>query len=149
MPNQKIPLLEGYKIDECYDLDNESDLTRLGLNPNSSSKIADNYAHYNTCKYIVVEKKSSDVKKAVEQLKSTVERLIQQERKVDYVVIVSNRIESPENRIYKQNEDKKLILRSNNSPVEVRIGSYRWPVYLYYPWQVDETYKLEHFLEGE
>ena len=75
---KKPPLMDGKRIDEQYDLDNKSHLLTLGLDPNADLKIADKYAHYRHCKHAVIEfKSSSTVSKAVEQLRTTIERLLQ------------------------------------------------------------------------
>ena len=84
---KKAPLIDGKKIDVQYDLDDESHLHKLGLDPKADLKIADKYAHYSHCKHAVIElKSSSTVSKGIKQIESTIKRLLRKGKKVDLCV---------------------------------------------------------------
>ena len=106
--SKKVPIIKGALPDNEYDLDNKSDLLRLGLDSNTDQKIADKYVHYKNCQYAIVEFKSSTLRKALDQLETTAKRLMSIGKGIDFSIIVIHRLSSWEKRIFKRGRDKLL-----------------------------------------
>jgi len=137
---KKIPLIEGLSPDEIYDLDDNSHLTQLGLDPQVKLKIADKYVHYVTCTCAVIEFKSSTLGKAIKQIEITVERLAKVGKKVDLAIIEMNRMNTYEQRRYKRNKYKQLVNTWNGKLILVS-GVSSSKVYLYLTKEVDKMYR--------
>lgn len=137
----KAPIIDGKKIDKQYDLDNESDLRELGLNPDADLKIADKYAHYQNCKHAVIElKSSSTVHKGIEQIEKTIERLLKVGRPVDYAVLVMKKINTYERRFYRQGKENILISPTKKKPITIKVGTGSWIIKFYFERQVNSMY---------
>lgn len=150
--HKKAPLIDGKKIDEQYDLDNESDLLKLGLNPKADLKIADKYAHYSHCKHAVIElKSSSTISKGIKQIESTIKRLLRKGKKVDFAMIVVKRINTYERRLFTQGKDNMLLNPSTNKTIRIRVGSLSWDVLIFRESQVNSMYKglPKYLTEGD
>jgi len=136
----KAPIIDGKKIDKQYDLDNESDLIALGLDPKADLKIADKYAHYENCKYAVIEF-GSTLHKAVEQVETTTKRLLTVGKKVDLPIIVVDRLSSYEQKIFKRRpRDNTLRERKTDKPRLIKAGSKAWTILLFYSSEVNKMY---------
>lgn len=138
--HKKAPIIDGKKPDKQYDLDNESDLLKLGLDPKADLKIADKYAHYQNCKYAVIEF-GSTLRKAVEQVESTVKRLSTLGKKIDIPIIVVDRLNRWEKRIFKRGlREKVLPDRETGSPRLIKVGSSAWTILLFYSSELNRMY---------
>lgn len=134
--------MEGKKIDRQYDLDNESHLLELGLDPKADLKIADKYAHYQHCKNAVIElKSSSTLHKGIKQIETTIKRLLKVGKKVDYAIMVVKRINPYEKRFYRQGKDNILFNPNTKEPHKIKVGSYSWVIRIFYDSQVNSMYK--------
>jgi len=137
---KKAPMINGKTPNEQYDLDNKSDLLKLGLNPKSDLKIADKYVHYQNCKYAVIEF-GSTLHKAVEQVESTVKRLSNLGRKIDIPIIVVNRLNRWEKRMFKRKlRDKILLERKTGNPRLIKADSKAWAILLFYSSELNKMY---------
>lgn len=137
---KKAPIIDGRKPDKQFDLDNESDLLKLGLNPRANLKIADKYVHYQNCKYAVIEF-GSTLHKAVEQVESTVKQLSTLGRKIDIPIIVVNRLNTWEKRMFKRKlRDKVLLERKTGNPRLIKVGSKAWAILLFYSSELNKMY---------
>jgi len=137
---KKAPIIDGRRPDKQYDLDNESDILELGLDIKSDLKIADKYAHYEDCRFAVIEFKSSTLRKGVEQIESTVKRLSALGRKVDTTIIVAERLNSYEQKLFKVRKDHILREQNTDNPRLIRVGSKAWEIRFFYAHQVDTMY---------
>ena len=138
---RKAPIIDGRRPDKQYDLDDVSDMLELGLDPNSDLKIADKYVHYRNCMYAVIEF-GSTLRKGVEQVESTVKRILAQGRKVDIPIIVVDRLNRFEKRMFKRRPgDKILRERETDYPCFIRAGSKRLAIRLFYSSEVERMYK--------
>jgi hypothetical protein len=146
---QKVPIINGKTPDEQYDLDNKSDLQEIGLNSEVDIKVADKYVHYRNCKYAVIEFKGSTLRKAIIQLEITVKRLLTTGRKVDFAIIVMDRLSRWEKRIFKRRRDRTLIDPQTNKPYTIRVGSLTKNILLFYSSEVRKMYSgLNKYLSG-
>jgi hypothetical protein len=146
---KNAPIINGRKPDALYDLDNQSDLLKLGLGYQAELKIADKYAHYQNCKYAVIELKSNTLRKAVEQLDSTVKRLVSVGKKVDLAIVVINRLNRYEQRSFKRRKDKILINPQTNQPYTIRVGNDAWNILLFYASEANKTsHGMDKYLSG-
>jgi len=138
---KKAPILSGVKPDMEYNLDDENDLAKLGLDPIATGKIADRYVHYRDCKYAVIEFKSSTLRKAVEQVENTVRQLLGRGKRIDYVIIVMDRLSRYEKRILKRRrKDKVLCDPVTDKPRTIKIGSRIWNILLFYSGEIRKMY---------
>lgn len=80
------PIIDGKTVDKHQDLDNKANLLELGLDPDTDLKIADSYDHYQHCKDAVIEY-GSTLHKAIEQVESTIKRLLAKGKKVDLLIM--------------------------------------------------------------
>jgi len=135
------PIIDGKAVDKQYDLDKESDLLELGLDPNADLKIADKYAHYQNCKYAVIEF-GSTLRKAIEQVESTVKRLIAVGQRVDILAIVVDRLNSWEQKMLRRKlRDNILLNRQTGRPRLVKVGAKAWVILLFYSSEVNKMSK--------
>lgn len=147
---KKVPLIDCKKIDESYDLDNDSDLRKLNFNPNSNLKIADRYVHYENCKHAIVEFKGSTLRKAIEQLQSTAQQLIKISKKIDFVIIVADGLNRFEKQKFKRRAtDYTLLDPITKLPLQIRVNSMGLPIRLFYPIEANKTYDgMVKYLSG-
>lgn len=146
---KKVPIIDGKKPDRQYDLDEESDLLGLGLNPDIDVKVADKYVHYRNCKHAVVEFKSSTLRKAIMQLEVTVKRLLSVGKKVELAIIVMNRLSRWEKRIFRRRRDRILLDPQTRKPytIKVRLGTLY--ILLFYSSEVNKMYSgLNKYASG-
>ena len=91
----------------------------LGLSP--EEKIADGYGHAKTCQWFIQECKTSQIKRALEQLESTARQLFDKGRPVDRLFIIGKRISRTEKRIYQRDCKSLRIMKKldgiNQTPV--------------------------------
>ncbi len=140
--HQKPPFIDGKKIDEQYDLDNETHLLQLGLNPKAELKIADKYAHYTHCKHAVIElKSSSTVSKGIKQIESTIKRLLKRGKKVDFAIIVVKKINTYEKHFFTQGKGNILLNPKTKVAHRIRIGSLSWEVLIFRESEVNRMYE--------
>jgi len=138
---KKPPIIEGKRVDKQYDLDNESHVLELGLNPKADLKIADKYVHYQHCKHAVIElKSSSTIHKGIEQIETTIERLLKVKRPVDYAILVVKKINTYERRFYRMGKDNILLNPTTKEPHRIRVGAYSWVIRIFYEDQVNSMY---------
>jgi len=90
----KIPFKYGSKPVQAFNLDDKNDRTKLGIqkywniDPAKPPKRADRYVRYSNGKHGVVELKPSLLKKAPDQLKSSANMLVNEQKPVDYLIVV-------------------------------------------------------------
>jgi hypothetical protein len=143
---RKPPIMQGSRPIKEYDLDNPSVLKLLNVPFQSNNphppKISDRYVVYGNDKRAIVENKSSSLHKAVEQLESTANLLIDSGNRVDYMIIVADEINRIERRFYKQEpRTYKLVDPSiKNKPYLITVRSHTWEVLIFYESQVDNMY---------
>jgi len=144
------PIINGKRVDKQYDLDKEEDLLELGLNPNADLKIADKYAHYQNCKHAVIEF-GSTLHKAVEQVESTVKQLLDVGKKIDFLFIIVNRLNTWEKRTFKRKtRDKILVNRKTGKPRLVKADSKAWQILLLYSSELNRMNKgLNKYFGGD
>jgi len=149
--HRRVPIIEGKMPNEEYNLDNKSDLRKLGLDPDVDVKIADKYVHYRNCRYAVVEFKGSTLRKAVTQLEVTVKRLLGIGKKVDFAIIVMNRLSRWEKRIFKRRMDKVLLNPQTSKPYTIKADSRTFVVLLFYSSEVNKMYSglIKYLSEGQ
>lgn len=127
-----LPVINGQKVDQNFDLDKEADLVRLGLDPKDKGKISDRYVHYNSCKHVVIEGKGTTVRKAIEQIERTTDRLLNKGHKVDFAIIIMKRLNHIEQRKFKRGRDKVLFNPQTREPYTVNVGNQKRDVLLLY-----------------
>jgi hypothetical protein len=134
------PIIDGRTVDKHYDLDNTAHLLELGLDPNADLKIADSYDHYQHCKDAVIEY-GSTLHKAIEQVESTIKRLLDKGKKVDLLIIVVKRLSRFEQRLFKR-KPRDYILRERKSdrPRLIKVDSKAWTIFLFYSREVKSMY---------
>lgn len=138
---KKAPIIGGKEPDRQYDLDKESDMLELGLNPKADLKIADKYVHYQNCKHAIIEF-GSTLRKAVEQLESTTKRLTTLGRKVDILIAVVGRLNKWEQKTFKRKVREKILLnRETGKPRLVRVGTKAWSILLFYSSELNKMSK--------
>lgn len=135
----RIPIINGQKPDTQYNLDNEDDLKKLGINPRDNERISDRYVHYQNCKHAVVESKGTTVHKAIEQIESTVKRLLNTGNKVDFAMLIMKRLSHSEQRSFKRRKDRVLINPQTHEPYTVRVGNEKRTILLLYTSEADIT----------
>jgi len=147
--HKKVPIINGKTPDRQYDLDEESDLLRLGLNPDIDVKVADRYVHYRNCKNAVVEFKGSTLRKAIMQLEVTVKRLLSVGKKVELAIIVMNRLSRWEKRMFKRQRDRILLDPRTSKPYTIKVTSGALSILLFYRSEVDKMYRgLNRYVSG-
>ncbi len=127
-----IPIINGQKADLQYNLDNDADIKKLGLDPNDKGKISDRYVHYKNCKHAVIESKGTTVHKAIEQIEETIKRLIKANRKVDLPILIMKRLNHSEQRNFKRRKDRVLINPQTREPYTVNVGYVKRDILLLY-----------------
>jgi hypothetical protein len=127
-----LPTINGQKVDQNFDLDNEADLTKLGLDPKDKGKISDRYVHYSSCKHAVIEGKGTTVHKAIEQIERTMNRLLNKGHKVDFAIIIMKRLNHSEQRKFKRGRDRVLFNPQTREPYTVNVGNQKRDVLLLY-----------------
>jgi len=140
LPHEKPPLIEGRKPNDRYDLDDESKLQSLNLDPKSKLKLADQYDHYPDCKWAVIEYKSRSLRDGVDQLEETAKRLLNAKGKVDLAILISRRINKAEKHIFKK-VGNLLHRKQTKKPVQIRAGKSLIEVQIYYHHEIDRQYK--------
>jgi hypothetical protein len=135
----RIPIINGQKPDVQYNLDNEDDLKKLKIDPKDEGKISDRYVHYQNCKHAVIESKGSTAHKAIEQIESTVKRLLSAGNKVDFAILIMKRLSRTEQRSFKRRKDRVLIDPQTREPYTVRVGSEKRTIFLLYTSEADIT----------
>lgn len=134
--SKKVPIIGGKLPDEEYDLDNEIHLQKLNFNPKLGLKRADRYVHYPDCKHAVIESKSNTLRKAVAQLESTIRQLLEQGKKIDFPIIVADRLNRWEKQIFKRSQDNILLDRNTGVPHLIRVDSNSYQILLFYSSEV-------------
>jgi hypothetical protein len=108
-------------------------IAELGLR--RDRPIADCYRHYGTGEWAVVEFKGGlHLKRAIEQLQSTVEQLLAQARRVDYVIAVMEKLRQPESSLYRIKHSTREVYFRNSENRRVEIEGL--PLFLYYEREV-------------
>ncbi len=136
---KKAPIINGQRLDKRYDLDDKHDVLTLGLDPEPDLKIADEYSHYEDCRFAVIEY-GSTLHTGVKQVESTVNRLLTLGRKIDIPIIVVDRLNRFEQRIFKRRKDYILRKRETNNPYLIKVGSKVWVILLFYSHEVNRMY---------
>ena len=140
MTRKKPPVIDGRIPDDRYNLDDESKLQSLGLSPDASLKIADEYDHYPDCKWAIIEYKSRSLRNSVDQLEDTAEQLSKIQKEVDLAIIVAIKINRAERRIF-QKRGNMLYNKLTNTPVQIQVGNNRIEVNIYEAHEVDRQYE--------
>lgn len=117
---KKIPLIDGLRPNQDYVLDSASDLRKLGLPSQVQTKIADRYIHYQDCRFAVIEFKSSTIGKAIRQIEATVQMLAGVGKKVDLAIVVMDKPNKYEMRIYKRDRRSKELVNAWNEKSKKR-----------------------------
>jgi hypothetical protein len=142
---KKVPFMEGVEPVEQFSLDDKATLIQLGLekdvDPSRPPKIADRYVRYGNNKFAVVEMKRSTLHKAIDQLESTIERLIKVGRRVDYAIIVTQKLNASESRLYRKGKYNRLLNPFTNEPYRITFGSLSLEVLIFYDNEVDRMYE--------
>jgi hypothetical protein len=96
-----IPWLEG-RPDKIIDLDNYEEMKSNNIYLQNTSARGDYYSHFNSCKWMVIERKEGThrFRHAITQVKSTALQLQSQGYRIDYIVIVLEKISKPESGIF-------------------------------------------------
>jgi hypothetical protein len=128
----RLPVINGQKVDQNFDLDKEEDLVKLGLDPRDKGKISDRYVHYSSCKHAVIEGKGTTLRKAIEQIERTTERLLTKGHKVDFGIIIMKRLNHVEQRRFKRRRDKVLLNPQTREPYTVVVGNQKRDLLLLY-----------------
>jgi len=114
-----IPIMDGLKSKEVWNLDDASDLTSLGFNNDINSKKVDRYVKYDNNKYALVEFTSSKISKGVKQLEECVKSFNENNLDVDYLIMVIDHWSSREKRVYKKDNKNNLLQKWNNKKVNI------------------------------
>lgn len=111
-------------------------INQLGLDPDRP--IADAYRHYKNCKWAVIEFKGrSHLKRAREQLESTVQQLRQKGRPVEYAIVVMEKLRPPESKIYGRDDRTHEVYFRAATNRRVKIDNI--PLLLYFTREVREV----------
>lgn len=142
LPRKKPPIIDNRipTQNDVYDLDDTARLQTLNVHFNSSLKIADEYDHYPHCKWAVIEYKSRSLRDGVEQLESTTKQLAEMQKRVDYAIIVAEKMNSAESSLYTKRSNV-LYIRKTRKAVTIPLGNGRIPVNIYEPHEIDEQYQ--------
>ena len=142
MPKQKPPIIGGCKPDpnQTYCLDDPSAIKLADINFDSLLPIADEYDHYTSCKWVLIEYKSSSLSDSITQLEETAKQLVSQERKVDHVIIITKGIDDPERNLYTK-RGNTLIYKPKNSPAIISTGNKKIEVEIFDPYEIERQYK--------
>jgi hypothetical protein len=141
---KKVPLMNGSKLREQYNLDDQSDRSKLNLpnvDPSHPPKTSDRYVIYQNGKSAVVELKSSTIHKAIKQLETTIKSLLDAGKKVDYAVIVSKKINRYERRFFRKGKNNILMNPIKNEPHRIKVGSQTWDIRFFRHDEVDKMYR--------
>jgi len=137
----KPPLLGGRSPDKEYNLDSDDHLAKLGLTFEQGKQIADSYSHYPTCQFAVIEYKSSTLRKAIKQIEDTIKRLVTLGHRVDFPIIVANKLNRYEKSLFFRNPKTKILCHSQTKkPFLIKVGSHSLNVILYYKNEVNRMY---------
>jgi hypothetical protein len=100
---------------------------------------------------MVVEIKSSTIKKAVNQLNSTASELWQNGLNVDGAIIVTKKIGRGERGLFSRRESKVLFNPMTHSPYIIKVGDRNIEIQLWYENEVDKDYRrpLQQKLGGD
>ncbi len=142
---------ENEKIDENYydptrnETDNENNI-RIRFNMyrkdpygnRSKDKAADGAGHYKSCPYYVLEVKTSDIDKALEQLETTISYIIKANETVKKVAIIVDTMKwnTKLRDFYRINEEKQLFVRDHEEyqvfiKLNINDRKFNFPVFLY------------------
>lgn len=126
-------------VDEKYTPD--SMLNDLGLDKNR--KICDGYGHAFNCTWFIQECKTKNIKKAIDQLKSSAEQLIEMDRPLNKIFLILEKIGKSESRMFEVNKkDRKLYKKGSKNPVLV-IGK---EIQVVYKRELSEANARWHFI---
>jgi len=79
--------------------------------------------------------------KAIEQVESTVKRLLAKGKKVDLLIIVVKRLSSFEQKFFKRKPRDYIIReRKSDRPRLIKVGSKAWTIFLFYSSEVTRMY---------
>jgi hypothetical protein len=135
---KRVPMIDGKMPKIQYDLDNENHLRTLGLDPNAELKIADLYVQYHNGKWAVIEC-GATLRKGIEQVASTAERLKSKGWNVDLLIIVVDRLNRWEQKMFKRKHTDNILLnRVTSKPYLVRASNKIWSVLLFYSSELDK-----------
>jgi len=137
---KKPPVIEGRIPNDRYDLDDESKLQSLRLNPDLKLKLADQYDHYPDCKWAVIEYKSRSLRDCVDQLEETAKRLSNILRRVDLAIVVSIKMNKAEKHIFRK-RGNILYSKQTKKPIQIRAGKKLIMVQIFYRHEIDSHYK--------
>lgn len=142
MTRAKPPVIKGKKPtpNDRYDLDDDSRLQSLNLNPKAKLKLCDQYDHYPDCDWAIVEYKSRSLRDSVDQLEETARRLSRVQRKVDFAIIVSIKINRAEKHVFRK-KGNLLYSKQTKTPVQIHAGNKRIAVQIYYYHEIDKQYR--------
>ena len=141
MTRDKPPVIDGLipTQSERYDLDDITKCRLLNVGFKAYYPVADEFDHYPSCKWAIIEYKSRSLRNSVEQLESTARQLVGAQKKVDLAIIVSMKINHKEKDLYKK-RGNILYLKKTNSPVSIPTGNNRIVVNIYEPYEIDRQY---------
>lgn len=135
---KRAPMIDGKKPKIQYDLDNKDHLHTLGQDPNDESKIADLYVQYHNGKWAVIEC-GATLRKGIEQVESTAKRLENAGWTVDLLIVVVNRLNDWEQKMFKRKlRDNILLKRDTSKPLLVRASNKVWNILLFYSSELDK-----------
>jgi hypothetical protein len=125
-----IPIIDkNVKTDRIL----QEDEIRAKFEIPDNEECADLYAHYVTCKHILVEEGNrKDIEKAIRQLKNTSQKILQKKEPLHYISIVSDGITKKFSKIVKVT-DNVLYYKHNGKPkpVEIQLQNSIFPVHHY------------------
>lgn len=126
-----IPIIEGNVKTDMVLQENE---IRKKFNIPDNEECADLYAHYVTCKHIIVEVGSrKDIEKAIRQLRNTTEKILNDKQPLHYVAIVSDGLTKRfkkivgvhDNILYYKRNGKQKSVEIQNGTTNFQIHHYK------------------------
>lgn len=141
LARDKPPVIDGLvpNPSEIYDLDDVTKCRLLNVSFKTYLPVADEYDHYPSCRWAVIEYKSRSLRNSVEQLESTARQLVDAQKKVDLAIVVAMKINEKEKDIYRK-KGNILYIKKTNTPVSVPTGNNRVVVNIYEPHEIDRQY---------
>jgi hypothetical protein len=139
----KVPWLDGEPKDICK-LDDKEQLKKHNIILDNSLKKGDYYVQRKDGSWVLVERKDgdSDIRKAIDQLKSTLNQLRTQNKVVSQLIVVFDKISKTESRLYQRNRQSKHLVNLS-TPSKRQINIENMPLELYYSYEVNEMRQTE------
>lgn len=141
--DHKVPWIEG-PPDKVIDFDDDQEMTDNGITLTDGLRRGDYYAHYKSCKWMVVERKdrSGRIDHGITQIKSTVHQLKDKGFPVDGVILVVEKINPREASIYGVGSDNELFSKLSTARKKIPIDGMNLKFYTTI--QVDQMIQVYH-----